>query len=402
MEVAVAAIRQIAGFFSNGGRIPAAAGIKAAVLSLFFIASTAQAEVLPEDSADAMYHSYDGGGVTVDGPSYLVRKGDNKNFSVSANYYIDSISSASIDVVTQGSPYNEQRTQWSGSVDYLHADTTMTVNYSYSNETDYQADNYGFSISQSMFGDLTNVSLGYSRGDDDISSNVDPSFDETADHQNYHVSLSQVLTKKLLMSVNYDAVTDEGYLKNPYRNVRVLNDPDDPSAGFNFNTPETYPNTRTSNAISASFMYYLPYRAALKSGYRYYTDDWDIDAHTADVGYVHPLWGKWILEVNYRYYTQTAADFYGDLFERPDQQNFMGRDKELSEFTDHTVGFALSYKVLEDGWGYLDKASLNFKYNHIWFDYDNFTDVRGSPAVGQEPTYDFDADVIQIYGSVWY
>jgi len=402
MEVAVAAIRKIVGFFSNGSRIPAAAGIKAAVLSLFFIASTAQAEVLPEDSTDAMYHSYNGGGVTVDGPSYLVRKGDNKNFSVSANYYIDSISSASIDVVTQGSAYNEQRTQWSGSVDYLHADTSMTVNYSYSNETDYQADTYGFSISQSMFGDLTNVSLGYSRGDDDISSNVDPSFDETADHQNYHVSLSQVLTKKLLMSVNYDAVTDEGYLQNPYRNIRVLNDPNDSSAGFNFNTPETYPNTRTSNAISASFMYYLPYRAALKTGYRYYTDDWDINAHTADVGYVHPLWGKWILEFSYRYYTQTDASFYGDLFERPDQQNFMGRDKELSEFTDHTVGFALSYDVLENGWGYLDKASLNFKYNHIWFDYDNFTDVRGSPAVGQEPTYDFDADVIQIYGSVWY
>jgi len=400
MEVAVAAIRQSVGYFSNGCRIPAATGIKAAVLSLCLIGSAAQAEVLPEDSADAMYHSYDGGGVTVEGPSYLVRKGDNKNFSVSANYYIDSISSASIDVVTQGSAYNEQRTQWSGSVDYLHADTTMTASYSYSDETDYQADTYGLSISQSMFGDLTKVSLGYSRGDDDISSNVDSSFDETADHQNYHISLSQVLTKKLLLSVNYDAVTDEGYLQNPYRNIRVLNDPNDASAGFNFNTPETYPNTRTSNAISASFMYYLPYRAALKTGYRYYTDDWDIDAHTADVGYVHPLWGKWILEFSYRYYTQTDASFYGDLFERPDQQNFMGRDKELSEFTDHTVGFGLSYEVLENGWGYLDKASLNFKYNHIWFDYDNFTNIKKNPTINQEPTYDFDADVIQIFGSL--
>ena len=392
MEVAVVVISRIR------------ADSRSIAVSLFLLASmsTLRAGVLPEDRADAMYHSYDGGGVTVDGPVYLVRKGDNKNFSVSANYYIDSISSASIDVVPQGSAYNEQRNQWSASVDYLHADTSMTANYSYSDESDYKADTYGFSISQSMFGDLTTVALGYSRGNDDISSNVDPAFDDTADHQNYHVSLSQVLSKNLLLSVNYDAVTDEGFLQNPYRNIRVLNDPDDPSAGYNFNTPETYPETRTSNAISASFMFYLPYRAALKTGYRYYTDDWDIDAHTADLAYTHPLWDKWIFELSYRFYTQTDAEFYGDLFERPDQQNFMGRDKELSEFTDHTVGFALSYDVLEDGWGYLDKATLNFKYNHIWFDYENFTDVRGNPAVGQEPKYDFDADVIQIFGSIWY
>ena len=136
---------------------------------LLVAASAGWAGVLPEDRADAMYHSYDGGGVEITGPSYLVRKGDNKNFSVSANYYIDSISSASIDVLTQGSPYNEQRTQWSGSVDYLHANTTMTGNYTYSDETDYKADTYSFGISQSMFGDLTTISLGYSRGFDEIS-----------------------------------------------------------------------------------------------------------------------------------------------------------------------------------------------------------------------------------------
>ena len=80
--------------------------------------SCGHAAVLPEDRADALYHRYDGGGVTIDGPSLLVRKQVAKNVSVAANYYVDSISSASIDVVTQGSPYIEQRTQWSGSVDY--------------------------------------------------------------------------------------------------------------------------------------------------------------------------------------------------------------------------------------------------------------------------------------------
>jgi hypothetical protein len=100
-----------------------------AALALVISAVPAWCGVLPEDRADALYHSYDGGGVEVTGPSILVRKGDAKNFSLSANYYADSISSASIDVVTQGSSYSEQRDQWSGSIDYLHADTTMSVGY---------------------------------------------------------------------------------------------------------------------------------------------------------------------------------------------------------------------------------------------------------------------------------
>jgi hypothetical protein len=34
----------------------------------------ARAGVLPDDRADLMYHRYEGGGLTVDGPSVLVRK----------------------------------------------------------------------------------------------------------------------------------------------------------------------------------------------------------------------------------------------------------------------------------------------------------------------------------------
>ena len=65
----------------------------------------AQAAVLPDDRADVLYHRYEGGGVTVDGPSLLVRKKFAEKYSVSANYYVDMVSSASIDVLTTASPY---------------------------------------------------------------------------------------------------------------------------------------------------------------------------------------------------------------------------------------------------------------------------------------------------------
>ena len=65
--------------------------------------------MLPDDRADVLYHRYDGGGVTIDGPSLLVRKKFAEKYSVSANYYVDMVSSASIDVVTTASPYKEER-----------------------------------------------------------------------------------------------------------------------------------------------------------------------------------------------------------------------------------------------------------------------------------------------------
>jgi hypothetical protein len=44
------------------------------IVVLLCAGTAAQAGVLPEDRADILYHRYDGGGVTIDGPSVLVRK----------------------------------------------------------------------------------------------------------------------------------------------------------------------------------------------------------------------------------------------------------------------------------------------------------------------------------------
>ena len=126
------------------------------------------------------------------------------------------------------------------------------------------------------------------------------------------------------------------------------------------------------------------------------------DAHTAEITYTHPWRDRWIFDVGVRYYQQTDAEFYADLFTRPDEQNFVARDKELSEFKDYSVGFGVSYNVLKEGWGYIDKATLNFRYNHIWFEYDNFSDVSSGLIPPQAPKYDFDADLIQLFGSIWF
>jgi hypothetical protein len=358
------------------------------------------AAVLPEDRADILYHSYSGDNVTIEGPSVLVRKGIADKFSVSGNYYVDSVSSASIDVVTTGaSPYTEERTQTSVGLDFLRGDTIMGFSVTQSTENDYEAENLNIGISQDIFGGLTTVSLGYAIGSDIVRRNGDDQFEDTLDRQNYRLGISQVLTRNLLVGLNFETVTDEGFLNNPYRVVR-FRDPGSAS-GYSFQ-PEVYPRTRTSNAVAVRGRYFLPYRAVVHAGYRYFIDDWDIEAHTVEVGYMHPM-GATTFELQYRFYTQTQAEFFSDLFPYRDAQNFLARDKEMSTFTSNTLRFGVSYDFLEGGWKFLDKGSLNLIYDYILFDYENFRDLRveGLPP-GEEPLFNFDADVIQLFVSFWF
>src|SRR5579863_7065515 len=145
-------------------------GIKARTLmaALFALAAVGHAAVLPDDRADFLWHDWEGGGVTVYGPSILVRKKVDDSLSFSANYYVDLISSASVDVLSQASPYKEKRTQGSVSADYLHGNTTYSAGYIESHEPDYIAKTAFASISQSMFGDLTTISFGFTRGWDKV------------------------------------------------------------------------------------------------------------------------------------------------------------------------------------------------------------------------------------------
>lgn len=370
------------------------------------VAGPTIAGVLPEDRADLLYHYYDGGGVEIDGPSLLVRKTFLEKYSVVGNVYMDMVSSASIDVITTASPYTEERVQWSLNADAIRGKTTYSLGYTNSEEDDYQADTAYFGLSQDLFGDLTTVSLGFSRAWDTVrrrnatGSGVDPTFEEDVDRRTYRIGVSQILTKSLIAGATFEAITDEGFLNNPYRSVRYL----DSSSGLGYSfESEVYPQTRTSNAIALTGRYHLPYRAAVNGDYRFFTDTWGIKAHTAEIGYTQPWGPKWIFEGSYRYYTQTRADFYADLFPRSDAQNFEGRDKELATFKSNSIGVGVTYEFPGGRPRFVQKGTLNLRVDHIMFDYEDFRDLRVTGvAPGTEPLYSFSANVGQLYVSIWF
>ena len=362
----------------------------------------AHAGVLPDDRTDVLYHLYDGGGVEIDGPSILVRKKVGKSVSVVGNYYVDMISSASIDVITTASPYTDERKQWSLGVDYLRGNTTMRVGYTTSEESDFDAETATFSVSQDMFGDLTTLTLTYALGDDLVRRSDDPTFERPLDRQIYGVGVTQILTKNLISSLNVETITEEGYLNNPYRSVRYF-DPTN-ALGYSFEA-ELYPNTRTSNAVGLRMRYFLPYRAAIEGEYRWFTDTWDIEGHTASLTYIHP-WNDFTFTGKFRYHDQTGAHFYSDLFPRAQATNFRGRDKELSPLTSYTVMLQAAYEFLSDDgndtFGFIKKAKVTASLNMLHVDYADFSDLRPREPIGSEPLYKLDADIFQLYFSFFY
>jgi hypothetical protein len=372
------------------------------IVVLLLAAGLSRAGVLPDDRADVLYHLYDGGGVEIDGPSVLVRKKAGKSVSFVGNYYVDMVSSASIDVITTASPYTEERKQWSLGMDYLRGNTTMRIGYASSEESDFDAKTYSFSVSQDMFGDLTTLTLSYALGDDLVRKSDDDTFERPLDRQVYGVGLSQILTRNLITSLNVETVTEEGFLNNPYRSVRYA-DPFSPT-GYSFE-PELYPNTRTSVAVGLRARYFLPYRAAIEAEYRYFNDSWDIDAHTGALSYIHP-WNEWTFTGKVRYHDQTGAHFYRDIFSRSQQTNFRGRDKELSPLTSHTLMLQAAYEFISDDgnptWGFVKRAKVTASLNVLSVDYHDFSDLTAQADIGEEPLYQLDANVFQIYFSFFY
>jgi hypothetical protein len=403
-----------------------------ALLALCICVTPALAGVLPDDRTDALYHRYQGGGITIQGPSILVQKKITDNFALTGNWYQDYISSASIDVKLSASPYKEKRTQETGGFMYLHGKSTYSAGIIHSSEPDYKSNTAYYSVSQDMFGDLTTVSMSYSRGWDKVYRDTkdpasgriinDPCFgsagrsclpnDPTspkypsldADHRTYGVGISQILTRTLIANFNYEVLTDQGYLQSPYRQILYLN----PQAGLGYTQAnQIYPNTRTSNAGTLEVKYYLPYRAALTGSYRYFSDTWGIRAHTAELGYTHPAYKRWIFDGTLRFYTQNAASFYSDLFPRANSQNFMARDRELAAFNSYTAGIGAAYDFPIPRNPWVNRSSLTVRLDHLLIDYKDFRNAlligpTTGYTAGNEPLYKLNANIFQIFVSVWF
>lgn len=303
---------------------------------------------------------------------------------MSGEYQADSVSSASIDVITTASQYYDRRDRLAAGIDYTINDTRLNVTGIVATENDYDTRHFDINVWQDVYGGTGTLHLGFGRSWDD-KMRVDTGYHGHLDRHFYRLGLRQLITPKWIAQIDYEAIIDHGNLENPYRSARVLGAP----------TPERYPITRTSQALRIDGLRRISERFGLQVGYRFYHDTWSIDGHTLEAVLNQRIGEKWLAQWRIQTYNQSAATFFSDNFTL--ETNYMSRDKELSEFTNFGLGAKVTYEFFKsiDSENF-NKATVSFSYDFLSYDYDTFTDLRDGQL------YSFDAHLFQLGFSLWY
>ncbi len=194
---------------------------------------------------------------------------------------------------------------------------------------------------------------------------------QSSERNSYSVSigLSQILNKNMQFSIFLDLVRQMGNLSTPYQRIYFADKPDffigNPDMISVYTTPqntgayqladdvERLPNTRSKIPIGLRWNYYINEQFILRTYYRYYWDDWGIQAHTAQIEASIKLGEKFSMIPNYRFYQQSSSDYFAPYNQHMSSERFYSSDYDLSKFEAHAYGAGLQYYDL-----------LNSK--HIW------------------------------------
>ncbi len=162
------------------------------------------------------------------------------------------------------------------------------------------------------------------------------------------LGVTQLMSPTWLVQVNLGLGRSSGMHEDPYKILSVVDGNTGLVTGDRY-VYESRPRSRTRTSL------YAQSKTAFKDdvldvSYRYYRDDWGVNAHTVDLRYRVALGGGWHLEPLVRLYRQTAADFWrGWLVEGQDWTSASNTanvanasaDPRLGAFSANTVGLKL-------------------------------------------------------------
>ncbi len=196
------------------------------------------------------------------------------------------------------------------------------------------------------------------------------------------LSFSQIISKNAQFALFLDIVQQEGWLASPLQRVYFGDRPNfyigNPASIPNYTSPtnidvfqlgddiERLPNSRFKIPIGGRFNYYINEVVVARTYYRFYSDNWGVTSHTAEIELPIKISDKFTLYPSYRYYTQTAADYFAPYEQNLSTQEFYTSDYDLSDFTANQYGFGIKYTDIFTKfriWKFALK-SAELKYSH--------------------------------------
>ncbi len=159
------------------------------------------------------------------------------------------------------------------------------------------------------------------------------------------LSFSQILSKKLQGALFADVVSQNGLLSTPFQRVYFGDAEDFFIDDFQLaDDVERLPDSRFKIPVGGRLNYYVNDLLVLRSYYRFYWDDWGVVSHTASLETPFKLTDKFTLYPTYRYYTQTAADYFYPKEGALSTFDFYTSDYDLSDYDAHQYGLGVQYR----------------------------------------------------------
>ncbi len=280
--------------------------------------------VYDDDDATTVISSYAGADVTL--PGKIV---------VGAHVLLDSVSSASVDVVSAATTrWEEDRVEVGATFGTIVSGQEFSLGVVRSEENDWRSLSLQAGTAREFFQRNTRVSASFAFTNNDVGRARDPNFEESLTSTSMELGIGQLIDQKTRIGGAYSFQRLNGFQSSPYRFVSTLD---------GSTMAELHPGTRLRHAISGFAMRSLHESTSVRVGYRLYRDDWGIWSHTATLGLRFAFAKHFGATLDGRFYQQNRADFYRNNYQTT--LRYMSFDRELSTFRDTGAHMGLTAKL---------------------------------------------------------
>jgi hypothetical protein len=217
---------------------------------------------------------------------------------------------------------------------------TLKAGFSYSYESDYRSLGGSITDSISLNQKNTDLVLGFAYTDDTVGANGS-NFRAKKRSYDYMIGINQILDANTTLSVNFGIGQKQGYLSDPYKRVLLNGD-----VYF-----DNRPGRKLEELAFLQLTHFIEsWNASLDLSYRFGNNDHGSHSHTSIIALNKYFFDKrFVIRPSFRYYRQTAADFYNTSFTGNPQ--YYSADYRVSAEETFNLGLQLRWWVVKDRFG---------------------------------------------------
>jgi Protein of unknown function (DUF3570) len=182
---------------------------------------------------------------------------------------------------------------------------------------------------------------------------------------NASLTYSQIINKQLQISLTSEAVAQQGYLGLPFHRVYL----NDGSVHV-----EKLPDTRLKIPVAARINFFAGDRFIFRGYYRFYTDSWGINAHSASLEIPVKIGTFLSIAPYHRFHVQSAARYFAPFETHTAKSTYYTSNFDLSAFTSGYTGVNIRLAPPAGLSDRLHLASMELRAGH----YEQTTGLTGN------------------------